>query len=492
MNTSTQDSIIVDFDQFATDVFNQSDIPGMAIAITDRSHILYAKGFGMTSLENPQPVTPDTIFLINSMSKAFTSAIVGILIDRGVFSWNDTVVSILPDFALSDPKTTREITISDLLVHNSGLFEYDGDLLFRMGLKSNDIVHQMRYLETEKPFRSGYGYNNLHYFVASEMINKKTGYPLSYTLKDLLLTPLGMQNTSIGFDFLSSPETTRCGFADHHIISENGYVPVPMDKDYLYGEYGEVGAGGISSNVIDMTKWLRLWLNEGKISGNRVLQNETIREILRPANTIASGPGFNFTYAKGWVVKCDPMLPYPVIWHNGATAGMSSYNGFIPEEGIGIVVLTNAGENGVADFIGDTFMFMISNPTDYYEFTNISALGSDIRPTAPVSPYSGVKPGTYDYSGLQGSYLNNYYGEMNIRNESGDFIVELGPRPLRLNLTPVNKTSSLFRFEPLIQNVSTPDGLFSFTYNSDNKVETISAQGLTNPDRPPVIFSRVS
>ncbi|HWQ64971.1 MAG TPA: serine hydrolase domain-containing protein, partial [Methanospirillum sp.] len=491
MNTSAQDSMILDFDQFATDVFNQSEIPGMAIAITDQDHILYAKGFGVTSLENPHPVTPDTIFLINSMSKAFTSALTGILVDRGVLSWNDTIISVLPDFALNDPETTRKITIGDLLVHNSGLFEYDGDLLFRMGLNPNEIVHQMRYLETEKSFRSGYGYNNLHYFVVSEVINKKTGYPLSSDLKDLILTPLGMQNTSIGFDFLSSPEATRYGYADHHVISANGYVPVPMDKEYLNGEYGEVGAGGISSNVIDMAKWLRLWLNGGEISGNRVLQNETIKEILRPANTIASGPGFNFTYAKGWVVKCDPMLPHPVIWHNGGTAGMSSYNGFIPEEGIGIVVLTNAGENGIADFIGDTFMFMISNRADYHEFTNISTLGSDIRPTVPVSVYSEVKPGIYDYPGFAGSYQNNYYGTMNIRNESGDFIAELGPRPLKLNLTPVNKTSCLFRFEPLIQNVSVPDGLFSFTYDAGNRVETISAQGLTNPEHPPVVFSRV-
>ena len=81
---------------------------------------------------------------------------------------------------------------------------------------------------------------------------------------------------------------------------------------------------------------------------------------------------------------------------------------------------------------------------------------------------------------------------MDISNESGDFIAELGSRPLRLNLTPVNKTSSLFRFEPQIQNVSTPDGLFSYTYDAGNIVETISAQGLTNPYHPPVIFSRVA
>jgi len=491
LNKTAQDRIIGDFDLFAGEVFNESEIPGMAVAITDREHILYAKGFGVRSLEKPDPVTPGTIFLINSMSKAFTSAVIGILVDKGRLSWNDTVISILPGFALNDTEATREITVGDLLEHNSGLWSYDGDLLFRMGLKPEEIVHQMRYLEMERPFRSGYGYNNLHYVVASEVINRTTGSPLNRTLHDLVFTPLGMQNTSSGFDHLSSAAKTRDGYAVHHVKTDSGYVPVPMEKEYLCGEYGEVGAGGISSNVIDMTKWLRFWLNDGSVSGARILKNETVHEIFRPANLIASGPGFNFTYAKGWVVKCDPMLPHPVIWHNGETSGMSSYNGFIPEDGIGIVVLTNAGENGVADFIGDTFMFMISNPSDYHEYTNISALGDDIRPSPPVSPYpESVAGRRKDCDYLTGSYQNAYYGTMNITNNSGNFIAELGPRPLRLNMTPVNSTTCLFRFMPQIQGVG-PDGMLSGVSGLDGRAETVQVEGLTSGEHPAVVFSRI-
>ncbi len=492
MNKQAQDRVIEDFDTFAGEVFNESEIPGMAVAITDRKHILYAKGFGVRSLEKQEPVTPDTVFLINSMSKAFTSAVIGILVDRGQLSWNDTVVSILPYFALNDTEATREITVGDLLEHNSGLWSYDGDLLIRMGIKPVEIIHQMRYLEMERPFRSGYGYNNLHYLVASEVINKTTGSPLDRTFHGLIFSPLGMQNTTTGFDLLSSAVKMHGGYASHHVITDRGYVQVPMEKEYLCGEYGEVGAGGISSNVIDMTKWLRFWLNNGNVSGARILKNETIHEIIRPVNTIASGPGFNFTYAKGWVVKCDPMLPHPVIWHNGETSGMSSYNGFIPEEGIGIVVLTNAGQNGVADFIGDTFMFMISNPSDYHEYTNISSLGNDIRPSPPVSPYpeSGGDI-RKDCNYLAGSYQNNYYGMMNITNDSGNFIAELGPRPLRLNLTPVNSTTFLFRFIPQIQGAG-PDGMLSIESDVFGRTETVLAEGLTSEEHPPVVFSRIS
>jgi len=492
-NISEQDRIIQDFDQFAEAVFNESEIPGMAIAITDKSHILYTKGFGVRSLDKPEPVTPDTIFLINSMSKAFTSAIIGIFVEKGLLSWNETVVSVLSDFALNDTNTTREITIDDLLVHNSGLRDYDGDLLFSMGLKPDEIIHQMRYLKMERPFRSGYGYNNLHYFVASEVINNTTGTSLDCNLQDRIFTPLGMRNTSTGFDFLPSAAMNPGGYADHHIISSNGYVPVPMDKEYLCAEYGEVGAGGISSNVIDMAKWLRLWLNNGEVSDVAILKNETVQEIIKPANLIASGPGFNFTYAKGWVVKCDSMLPYPVIWHNGETSGMSSYNGFIPEDGIGIVVLTNAGQNGVADFIGDTFMFMISNPSDYNEFTNISALGDDIRPSSPVLLYPDTAAGTWEEGYyLIGSYQNDYYGMMNITNRSGNFTAELGPRPLCLNLTPINSTTCLYRFSPQVMGVLGSDGIFSFIQGTGNRVEAVQVEGLTSGEHPPVIFTRVA
>ena len=186
------------------------------------------------------------------------------------------------------------------------------------------------------------------------------------------------------------------------------------------------------------------------------------------------------------------MLPHPVIWHNGETPGMSSYNGFIPEDGIGVVVLTNAGENGVADFIGDTFMFMISNPSDYHEYTNISALGDDIRPSHPVSLYpESIADSRADCNYLTGSYQNNYYGTMNISNNSGSFIAELGPRPLRLNITPINSTVSLFRFMPQIQGVG-PDGMLSGIPGPDGKAKTLQVEGLTSREHPPVEFSRIA
>jgi len=493
LNDSQKEIIIHDFDTFAHDVFHESEIPGMAIAITDRNKIMYSKGFGVISLKNPRPVTPDTIFLINSMSKAFTSTVTGSLVEEGNISWNESVISVLPDFALNDTWATHEITINDLLEHNSGLWSYDGDLLIAMGLKPEEIVHQMRYLEMEHPFRSGYGYNNLHYMVVSEIINKTTGLSLNDNLQTRIFTPLEMNNTSTGFDIIVSPNMSKNGYAVHHVITSDGYLPVPMEKEYLWGEYGEIGAGGINSNVIDMSKWLRFWLNRGKADGKQLLNNTTIKEIINPANLIASGPGFNFSYAKGWVVKNDPLLPHPVIWHNGGTAGMSSYNGFIQEEGIGVIVLTNAGENGVPDFIGDTFMFMISNPSNYDDFINISTIKKDIKPSYQPSSYprpsieTSVDPGNFT-----GLFQNLYYGTMNISLNSSAIIAELGQRPLKLNLKPVNSTVYLFNFVPQISGIIKPDGIFSGVPGSDGRVDVIRVDGFTMPDHTPVLFSRIS
>lgn len=489
LNDSERDRIILDFDTYAEELFTTYQLPGMAIAITDRDKILYAKGFGVTSLESKKPVTPDTVFLINSMSKAFTSTVIGSLVDEEKLSWNDTVISILPDFALNDSKATREMTIGDLLVHNSGFWSYDGDLLVSMGLKPSEIVPKMRYLQMERPFRSGYGYNNLHYLVAAEVVNKTAGIPFQESLQERIFTPLGMNNTSTGFAFLSSSPDSGIEYASHHFMSSNGYIPIPMDKDHLYFEYQVIGAGGISSNVIDMAKWLRLWLNEGEYEGKRIVKSETVREICRPENAMVSEPGFNLSYAKGWVICRNSTLPYPLIMHNGGTGGMGSSNGFIPEERIGVVILSNGGSEGGVETLVDAFLTMISDPSNAANVTNISNFGDYSGPSYPSSPYPEPSNNTIiDPGYLVGTYQNDYYGMMNISVDSGAFVAELGPRPLRMNLTPVNSTAYLFALTPQIKGLPNPDGLFSCSSGPDGRVSMITVLGLTLPEEPPATF----
>ncbi len=106
------------------------EIPGLAIGIIKENYIRFHKEYGVTSTIDSFPVTSNTIFPILSCTKAFTAAGIGILVDEGKLDWNDKVIKYLPDFKLSDPWITKELIISDLLSHRSGLGEYDGDLLW--------------------------------------------------------------------------------------------------------------------------------------------------------------------------------------------------------------------------------------------------------------------------------------------------------------------------------------------------------------------------
>ncbi|HWQ67240.1 MAG TPA: serine hydrolase [Methanospirillum sp.] len=492
LNDSEKDRIIQDFDGFAGKVFNESGVPGMSIAITDRNKTLYSKAFGVCSLDSSDPVTLETTFMIGSITKAFTATILGSMVDEGRISWNDTVLSVLPCFALKDSNATTNMTIGELLTHNSGLWPYDGDLLVFEGVEPSEVISRIGYLEMQRPFRSGFGYNNLHYFVASEVINISTGEPWSENLRTRIFTPLGMDNTSTGFSFLNKDDDKGCNYASHHALTPNGYTPMVMDEDHIFTD-NYPGAGGIRSNINDMAKWLRFWLNAGEIDGRLILKPETVQDIIRPANIEYEDSYGNSSYAHGWVVKGDLGLSHSIIWHNGGNQGIHAYNGFIPEEGIGIVILTNAGDTGVPEILGDGFLFQYcQKPTENFNYLNFTAMREFVKPQYPESLYPQPEDNfSIDLDNLSGTYQNSYYGEMKIYEESGDLYAELGQRPVRMRLTPVNETSYLFSLLPLNIGVPNPDGMFSFDVDPGGQASKITVLGLTMPEEPPYSFTRI-
>ena len=166
-----------DFDGYVTRVMRTFTVPGQSIAIVKDGRILLAKGYGVRRLGQEAEVDANTRFGIASNTKLFTATALALLVEEGKVRWDEPVVSYLPDFAMSDPYVTQELTVRDLLVHRSGLSLGAGDLLWwpPTSYSRKEIARRLRHLPLATSFRSAYAYDNVLYLVAGEVIEKVSG-----------------------------------------------------------------------------------------------------------------------------------------------------------------------------------------------------------------------------------------------------------------------------------------------------------------------------
>lgn len=321
------------------------EIPGLAIAVVKDDEIAFARGFGIRKLGGNDAVDEHTLFGIASLTKAFTTAALGILVDEGKLQWDDPVTKHIPEFQLYDPWTTREITVRDLLIHRSGLGRMIGNRLqFMTGQDAPELTYRLRYLEPQASFRARYVYNNMLYMVAGQVIEAVSGQAWNEFVRDRLFKPLGMDRSNLSI----------------HDIDENENAAWP--HQYIKGEvqtiprrdFDNVGpAASINASVYEMTQWMRLHLGEpGKLGDTQLIEDSTIREIHRPQSAIPVTDPFNeiAAYCLGWGVRLynDRLISR----HAGASDGMNSFIVLVHEENLGVVVVTN---------VFNDFMYALAN-----------------------------------------------------------------------------------------------------------------------------------
>ncbi|MEJ7806996.1 MAG: serine hydrolase domain-containing protein, partial [Telluria sp.] len=234
------------------------DVPGMAIAIVKDGRVVAARGFGVRKLGEAAPVDGKTLFEVASNSKVFTAAALAMLVDEGKLAWDDPVTKHLPDFQMYDAYATREMTVRDLLVHRSGLGLGAGDLLWWPTTQfiTDEIIHKLRYIKPATSFRSAYAYDNLLYIVAGKIIAQKSGKSWGETVRERILTPVGMATTTTSL----AENAGNANVAQSH-SKINGKISVvkavPADN--------AVGAVGINTNAEDIARWMTVLLDGGVI-----------------------------------------------------------------------------------------------------------------------------------------------------------------------------------------------------------------------------------
>jgi CubicO group peptidase (beta-lactamase class C family) len=417
-----------DLDSFIANSMKTFDVPGMAVAIVKDGKVVLAKGYGVRKLGEPTPVDEHTLFGIGSNTKAFTTAALATLVDAGKLSWDDPVYQRLPGFVMYDPYVSHEMTIRDLLTHRSGMGLGEGDLLFwpPSTYTREEIIYKLRFMKPASSFRSRYAYDNLLYMTAGQIIPAVTGVSWDDYIRLHIFAPLGMNNSTVSNAAFKAGDN----YAFPHSRVDGKLQVIHFEVLDNAGP-----AGAINSCAADMTKWVQLQLNRGKFidRDDRLFSEQRSKEMWSPQTILPIGdppPGLaglkaNFAdYALGWNLR--DYHSRKLVGHTGGVAGFVSRVLLVPEENLGVVVLTNAEEDGafnsIVYHVVDHYFGL--PPTDWItRFKAVEdseekdaaevmkkaegARAADSKPSLPLDKYAGT-------------YNDAWYGPITIRRGDGN------------------------------------------------------------------------
>jgi CubicO group peptidase (beta-lactamase class C family) len=322
------------------------NVAGVAVAVVRNDTVVFARGFGHRDVRTRLPVGPNTAFAIGSMTKFFTAVAAGLMVETGKMEWDAPLRRYLPSFEVADPYVTANLSLRDALTHRSGL-DWRLDFIWVQNrLSRAQVLERLHDFVPDPGFRLGYSYSNLMFLAAGEAIAAAAGRTWEDFVRDRLLEPLGMRSSAPSLTGLAA----GAELAQPH--TNFGGPPVPIEWVQFTNT---APAGAIVSTALDMTRWLRFALGRGQLEGKRLIQERTLDEIVSPVVVVGQPdrelrPLANFMlYGMG--VELLDYRGRRVIKHGGRVNGMSSEFAWIPDAGLGLVILTNTnGPAGVSDF----------------------------------------------------------------------------------------------------------------------------------------------
>jgi len=425
---ATQPAPLQGLDLYIEEAMRDWDIPGLAIGIVQNDSLVFARGFGVRELGSPEAVDEHTIFAIGSASKGFTAAAVGMLVDEGAVEWDDPALQYLPGFRLHDAYASRELTIRDLLTHRSGLSRGD-QLWAATEFDRAEVLYRFRYLEPSWSFRSQFGYQNILYLAAGEILPSATGLDWDEFTQQRIFQPLGMSNSSTSYHQLAGASN----IATPHGETDGEAHPI------AWRNIDNVGpAGSINSTVHDMAEWIKLQLGDGTRDGRRLLSEDVMKEMHSPQTIIRREgrwadmtPEANFMmYGLGWFLSDHHGRK--VVQHGGNIGGMHALVGMMPEEDIGLVILTNRASNQLTYALMYRVFdaYIGAPPTDWSG--RLLASAESAREAAEVQRREveearviGTSP-SLALDAYAGRYENPMYGEARVSLENGNLVVRRG------------------------------------------------------------------
>ena len=409
-------------------------VPGMSVVIVKDDQVLLATGYGVRELGKAEKVDEHTLFAIASNTKAFTAAAMAMLVHKGKLNWDDRVQQHLPWFEVfQDPWISHEVRLDDLLCHRIGFRTFSGDLIWwNTPYSARETVQRARFLKPQFSFRRGYGYSNIMFIAAGEVVAQAAGQNWADFIRGEILNPLGMTNTAVKVSELKH----RPNVATPHSHEEDG-APVPIQ----WQEWDSTAAaGGIISSAADLAQWLRLQLAQGELEGRTYWTPPLAWKMWSVHNPLPfsldgmeKNPEFSSTGAGlGWFIA--EYRGEFVIRHGGGYDGMFSHTVLAPKKKIGIVVLSNgmtALPRAAAFYALDTLLGKAERDWSAEAFKTAteerqkkaeakekqkSERNPDTKPSLPLENYTG-------------RYGGEMYGDATIALEGDKLVLRFLPNP---------------------------------------------------------------
>lgn len=317
--------------------------PGFAVAIVEGDQLIYSKGFGYSDYENKIPADANTVYAIGSSTKAFTSALLGLLREDDELSFDDSPRDFIPSLQFYNTEMNNTISIKDLMRHSTGLPRHDGAWYFFPSHDKDSLIARINHHEPFAGVREQWYYNNFGFLAQGVISETITGKSWEDTIKEEFFEPLGMTRSTTDISGLKTGTNAAIGY---DLDAESN-----LEKLDYYDIAGMSPAGSINSSVNDMSKWLITWINKGKYKEEQILPEAYVKEAMSSQMVAAAGfpveelPDVQFAnYGYGWFLHS--FKGHYLVEHGGNIDGFSASVALYPSDSLGIVVLSN--QNGSA------------------------------------------------------------------------------------------------------------------------------------------------
>lgn len=408
-------------------------LPGMALALVKDDELIFAKGYGVRTAGEHSPITEHTLFGVASVTKPFTATALGMLVDEGKIDWDDRVLSYLPTLQLYDPYVTQHLTVRDLLCARAGLM--GGDLMhFGEGFDRQEVVRRLQYLKPAVGFRTIQGAYTFLFAVAGQVVEAVSGQRWDDFLHERLLTPLGMTSSVTSLEaFLQAKN-----IATPHLFNADQLVSMPWNSLDNVGP-----AGSLSSTAVDLAQWVKLHLAEGVYNQQQLLSRAVIQEMHKP-QIVDNSPlaksmnpdAHVVTYGLGWFLH-EYQGKKVIECAGSRLEGMNALIAMMPEECLGLVLLSNADQaryfvRAVKFLIFDHYLHIPERDwSSHYlnewqhEQTHQHERLVHTRAELEARRVVGTQP-SCALEHYVGSYANDYYGKATVLLHEGHLTFRYG------------------------------------------------------------------
>jgi CubicO group peptidase (beta-lactamase class C family) len=412
-----KDTRLANLDELLEKVRTEWGAPGFAVAVVERDKIVYSSGFGYKDQDQKTPVTPNTLFAIGSSSKAFTSAVLGVLREDKKIDFDDRPAKYIPELRFAESYMNEQIIIKDLMAHRTGLPRHDLSWYMFPSDSDEELIKRIGFQEPFTGLRQQWYYNNWMFFLQGQIGKRITGKTWEENVQSMFFDKLGMSRST--FKALELPNDIDFSYGYQ---TDNEGLNTKMD---YYNIAAMSPAGAINSSVTEMSNWLITWINGGKFGEEQVIPAAYVTEAMSAQMVVSAGvpakehPDAHFAnYGYGWFLSS--YRGHYRVEHGGNIDGFSASASFFPTDSLGIVVLANQNSSQVPGIVRNMIADRMLNlsPEDWSgeglkRVAEAKAMQEKAKKEADSTKISTTKP-SHVLAEYTGTYENPGYGKLEL------------------------------------------------------------------------------